>query len=119
MGNCAIARRTCPSASPSCSRRTSTVSMAVPETTPSWPCRDTARASVQLETPMPIPPWMIAGCDPRGLPGIRRDHAGIPRRLPHDARLHAADLLHLERGRADAVGDVALHRTAARGERVR
>ena len=56
IGKCAIARRTCPPTSPSCSRRTSTVSIAVPETTPSCPRRDTVRASVQLETPIPMPP---------------------------------------------------------------
>ena len=38
---------TSPSGSPSCSRRASTVSSAVPDTTPSCPARDTARASRQ------------------------------------------------------------------------
>jgi hypothetical protein len=36
---------------------------AVPETTPSWPVYETARASRQSETPAPMPPWIICGCD--------------------------------------------------------
>jgi hypothetical protein len=36
---------------------------AVPETTPSWSVWETARAKRQSETPAPIPPWMICGCD--------------------------------------------------------
>ena len=45
----------------SCRRRTKTLSMAVPETTPSWPAVETARASGQPETAMPIPPWINQG----------------------------------------------------------
>ncbi len=46
-------------------------SSAVPETTPSWPRRDTAFASVQFETPAPMPPWMIFGStDTAGLSGL-------------------------------------------------
>src|SRR5689334_17259534 len=56
-----MARRTWPPGSPSCRRRTSIVSIAVPETTPSCPRRETARARDQLETAMPMPPWMITG----------------------------------------------------------
>ncbi len=55
-GKCAIARRMCPPASPSWSRRDMMTSSAVPDTTPSWPRRDTAFASVQFETPAPMPP---------------------------------------------------------------
>ncbi len=39
--------------------------MAVPDTTPSCPALETARASDQLETPAPIPPWIILGSDSR------------------------------------------------------
>ena len=42
-------------------RRASTASMAVPDTTPRCPARETSRASRQPETATPIPPWMIAG----------------------------------------------------------
>src|SRR5688572_8524693 len=35
--------------------------MAVPETTPSWPRDETARANRQFEMPRPMPPWMIRG----------------------------------------------------------
>ena len=38
-----------------------TVSSAVPETTPSWPVSDTARANRQSETATPIPPWIKTG----------------------------------------------------------
>ena len=41
IGKRAMARRRCPPASPSCSRRTKMVSSPVPETTPSWPVRET------------------------------------------------------------------------------
>jgi glycosyltransferase involved in cell wall biosynthesis len=48
-------------------------SSAVPETTPSWPRRDTAFASRQWETPTPMPPWMMTGsCGVAGLPGPAR-----------------------------------------------
>src|SRR5579859_503061 len=60
-GNCWSARRMCPPWSPSCRRRANTWSSAVPETTPSWPCRETALASRQPETATPIPPWMMMG----------------------------------------------------------
>jgi hypothetical protein len=42
-----------------------TVSMAVPETTPSWPVLATARASGQPEMATPIPPWMSQGSGAR------------------------------------------------------
>src|SRR5580765_7068338 len=50
-----------PPTSPSWSRRTSSASILVPETTPNCPRCDTARASGQPETPIPIPPWMSRG----------------------------------------------------------
>ncbi len=60
-GKRSMARRRSPFGSPSCSRRTSTASSAVPDTTPSWPSTDTARASRQLDTAAPIPPCMTTG----------------------------------------------------------
>src|SRR5512138_3514046 len=53
------------------------------------------------------------------LPRVRRDHPGVPRRIPHELRLDLADPIHLGGGGADAVGDEALHRAAARGQGVR
>src|ERR1035438_3608420 len=47
--------------SPSCRRLAKIRSRAVPETTPSWPCSDTACAKRQFDTPAPIPPCMIFG----------------------------------------------------------
>jgi hypothetical protein len=37
------------------------LSKAVPETTPNCPALETARASFQLETATPMPPWIIIG----------------------------------------------------------
>ena len=42
-------------------RRANTLSIAVPETTPSWPDLETARARFQSEMAIPIPPWISQG----------------------------------------------------------
>ncbi len=60
-GNFASAPAMSPSGSPCCSRRVRMRSRPVPDTTPSWPADETARASLQSETPAPMPPWMISG----------------------------------------------------------
>jgi hypothetical protein len=73
QGKCSIARRMCPPASPSCRRRTIRESTQVPETTPSCPRSETALASTQLDTPTPMPPWMMSGC---GAPARGRVSAG-------------------------------------------
>ena len=51
-------------------------SIPVPDTTPSWPPCDTALASTQLETPAPMPPWMINGLCTVHLRPTRRGPAG-------------------------------------------
>ncbi len=48
-----------PSRSPNCSFLATTVSIAVPETTPNCPFNETAFASFHDDMWMPMPPWMI------------------------------------------------------------
>ena len=55
-GKWLIARWMWPPGSPFCRRRVNTMAMPVPETTPSCPRLDTARARFQFDTATPMPP---------------------------------------------------------------
>ena len=56
LGKWDIALRISPEASPSCKRRATTESMAVPEITPSSPAIATCLANCHEETAIPMPP---------------------------------------------------------------
>src|SRR5690349_21023391 len=75
-----------PPGSPAWRRRTRITSSAVPDTTPSWPSVETARASRQSETPAPMPPWMTSGAgtgrrtSSAGAASAGRTPGALPRR---------------------------------------
>src|SRR5450759_5042132 len=74
-------RRRCPPGSPSWSPRARTTANAVPDTTPSWPIRETVEASRQLETATPIPPWITRGGAPAWVIARRRSSPSEDGRL--------------------------------------
>ena len=70
-----------PPGSPIWRRRARIASSAVPDTTPSCPCDDTARARRQSEMPAPIPPWMMRGR--RSVSVVHDLPPSGPRNAPH------------------------------------
>src|SRR5665811_1999282 len=66
----------------------------------------------------PIPPG-VSPATRSSRPGVPRDHARVPRGVPHELAVDAGDAAHTHHRIADSVADDPFHRTTGRRQRVR